>query len=115
MVEPFENNGDPDQMPHSVTSDLGLHCLAITLLGVSKLQWVNRIFFSYSLVINRRQEDKINFYSLSKAFYFGSFELVLCNLKGKVKNILSLINKGPLLNERICSKFQTVLVIRTVL
>ena len=29
----FANSGDPDQMPHSAL-------FAITLLGVSKLQWV---------------------------------------------------------------------------
>ena len=40
MVELFANSRDPDQAPHSVTSDLGLHCLPITLLGVSRLQWV---------------------------------------------------------------------------
>ena len=37
MVELFANNGGPDQMPHSAASDLGLHCLLITLLGVSRL------------------------------------------------------------------------------
>ena len=31
----------PDQMPRSVASELGLHCLPITLLGVSELKWVN--------------------------------------------------------------------------
>ena len=41
MVDLFANSGDPDQMPHSVASDLGLHCLPITLLGVSILQWIN--------------------------------------------------------------------------
>ena len=41
MVELFANSGDPDQMPRSVASDLGLHCLPNTLLGVSRLQWVN--------------------------------------------------------------------------
>ena len=35
MAELFANSGDPDQMLHSVASDLGLHCLLITLL-----QWV---------------------------------------------------------------------------
>ena len=40
MVELFANSGDPDQMPHSVASDLGLHCLPNTHLGVSRLQWV---------------------------------------------------------------------------
>ena len=42
MAKLFANSGDPDQMPHSVASDLGLHCLLITLLWVSRLQWVNR-------------------------------------------------------------------------
>ena len=30
-----------DQTPRSAESDLGLHGMPITLLGVSKLQWVN--------------------------------------------------------------------------
>ena len=38
MAELFANSGDPDQTPLSVASDLGLHCLPITLLGVSTLQ-----------------------------------------------------------------------------
>ena len=37
----YANSGDPDQMPHSAASDLGLYCLPITLLQVSRLQWVN--------------------------------------------------------------------------
>ena len=41
MVELFANSGDPDQTPRSAASDLGLHCLPITLLGVSRLEWVN--------------------------------------------------------------------------
>ena len=40
MVELFANGGDPDQTPHYAASDLCLHCLPITLLGVSRLQWV---------------------------------------------------------------------------
>ena len=42
MVELFANSGDPDQMPHCAASDLGLHCLPVTLLEVSRLQWINR-------------------------------------------------------------------------
>ena len=38
----FANSGYPDQTPRSVASDLDLHCLPITCLGVSRLQWVNR-------------------------------------------------------------------------
>ena len=37
----YANSGDPDQMAHSAASDLGLHCLSITFLWVSRLQWVN--------------------------------------------------------------------------
>ena len=33
MVELNANSGDPDQTLHSATSDLGLYCLPITLLG----------------------------------------------------------------------------------
>ena len=43
MVELFANSGDPDQMPHSAASDLGLHCLPSTLIGMSRLQWVKYI------------------------------------------------------------------------
>ena len=39
MVKLFANHGDPDQMPHSAASDLSVHCLPITLLEVSSLQW----------------------------------------------------------------------------
>ena len=42
MAKLFANSGDPDQMPHSVASDLGLHCLQITLSQVSLLQWVKQ-------------------------------------------------------------------------
>ena len=41
MVEVFANSGDPDQMLCSVVSDLGLHYLPLTRLGVSSLQWIN--------------------------------------------------------------------------
>ena len=40
MAEVCANSEDPDQMPRSVASDLGLHCLPNTHLGVSQLQWV---------------------------------------------------------------------------
>ena len=46
MVELFVNIEDPDQMLHSVTSDLGLHCLPVTLLGVSRLQWIKNCLMS---------------------------------------------------------------------
>ena len=45
MIELFANSGGPDQMPQNVVSDLGLHCLPDTLLGVYRLQWVNTICY----------------------------------------------------------------------
>ena len=33
---PVANTADPDQTPHYVASDLGLHCLPLTLLRVSR-------------------------------------------------------------------------------
>ena len=35
MVKLFANSEDPDQMPRSAASDLGLQCLPFTILGVS--------------------------------------------------------------------------------
>ena len=43
MVELFANSGDLDQMLLFAASELGLHCLPVTLLGVSRLQWVNEL------------------------------------------------------------------------
>ena len=47
MAEVFANSEDPDQTPHSAASDLGLHCLPNTLLGVSRLQWVKVLCVKY--------------------------------------------------------------------
>ena len=44
MAKLFANSGDPDQMLCSTVTDLGLHCLLITLLRVSQLQWVKSMF-----------------------------------------------------------------------
>ena len=44
MGELFANTGDPDQMPSSAVSNLGLHCLPITLLGVSTMGY-NMVFY----------------------------------------------------------------------
>ena len=40
MAEPLANSGNPDQTPRSAASDLDLHFLPITILGVSRLQWI---------------------------------------------------------------------------
>ena len=46
--ELFANSGDPDQMLQNAASDLGLHCLPVTLLGVSSLQWVKCQYYMSS-------------------------------------------------------------------
>ena len=50
MAKLFANSGDPDQMPHSAASDMGLRFLLITLLRVSRLQWVNGIQLIFILM-----------------------------------------------------------------
>ena len=59
MAKLFANSGDPDQMLHSVASDLGLHCLPSTLLRVSRLQWVK--FRNYEEVI-KIDNNKVIFF-----------------------------------------------------
>ena len=36
----MQNSVDPDQTPHHAASDLGLSCLPVTFLGVSRLNWI---------------------------------------------------------------------------
>ena len=57
MAEVFANSEDPDQMPCSAASDLGLHCLPITLNGVSRLQWLKcySVDFFLSLIIKLKR------------------------------------------------------------
>ena len=66
MVELFANSGDPDQMPHSATSELGLHCLPVTCLGVSSLHWVKILIFFQNLLNTKfnamDEKRKITFY-----------------------------------------------------
>ena len=59
MIELFANSEDPDQTPHSVVSDLDLHCLPNTLLGVSRLQWVKdtSIIVGYFALIRNKMEN----------------------------------------------------------
>ena len=64
MAELFANSGDPDQTQHSAASDLGLHCLPNTLLGISRLQWVKVKTFSANGVIGKlkgqAKGDRVN-------------------------------------------------------
>ena len=40
ISELHANSEDPDQTPRSVSSDLGLHCLSMSLLWDARLEWV---------------------------------------------------------------------------
>ena len=53
-------------MPHSAASDLGLHCLPVTHLGVSSLKWVknkknesNLIFFENQVFTWTRKSEPV--------------------------------------------------------
>ena len=43
MSELNANSVEPDQTPCSAASDLGLHCLPMSLLWDASLIWVNQI------------------------------------------------------------------------
>ena len=68
MARLFANSGDPDQTPRSAASDLGLHCLSITLIGVSRLQWVSLIKSSYT---------KYNSYRCYSYIFYVCFCIIL--------------------------------------
>ena len=52
MAKLFANSGNPDQTPRSAASDLGLHCLPITLLRVSRKRHSNfGVYLITSLII----------------------------------------------------------------
>ena len=46
------NNVDPDQILHSAAFDLGLHCVPVTLLEISKVNWTkSSLTWKESLVV----------------------------------------------------------------
>ena len=46
FIRNLANSGDPDQMPHSVVSDLGMHCLPMSHKKDSMLIWVKGAEFA---------------------------------------------------------------------
>ena len=47
----FTNSGDPDQTPHSAASDLGMHCLPVTLLWSPDYNELISIFYSFQHIL----------------------------------------------------------------
>ena len=82
MVELFANSGDPDQMPCSAVSDLGLHCLQVNCLGVSSPQWAKEPF-------KIKADDKSSLFSFFKEnkadFSCSVLSFFLCKKKEKNK------------------------------
>ena len=63
MAKLFANSGDLYQMLRSAVSDLGLHCLPITLLGFSRLLTLTVLKFEcpfYYLLICPRLPDSVD-------------------------------------------------------
>ena len=46
IAKVFANNGDPDQTPRSVASDLSLHCLPF-IFWVCRLKWIKSGAFNH--------------------------------------------------------------------
>ena len=68
----FVNSGDPDQTLSSAVSDLGLHCLPVILLGVSRRQWVNTLWANSA-------DDKLVIFSS----FFPFFMQINCLLRAQ--------------------------------
>ena len=49
MAKLFANSGDLDHMLNSAGSDLGLHFLPVTFLGVTRLQWIKEAYLMIML------------------------------------------------------------------
>ena len=45
------NSGDPDQTPHSVASDLGLHCLPMSYKKHARHIWLKMQLFCYLIIV----------------------------------------------------------------
>ena len=58
MILLLANREDPDQMPRSVASDLGLHCLPISQKRDTRLIWMDELgFYVPSTVFQSFQDD----------------------------------------------------------
>ena len=44
------SSADPDQMPHSATSDLGLHCLLGLFVQILRVDMIIQIFYFIKII-----------------------------------------------------------------
>ena len=70
MENPGIKQSRPDQTPNSVASDLGLHCLPMTILRGSKLEWVKSYSpcqrASSSGKANRKSRQQLHFVTMAE-------------------------------------------------
>ena len=71
MAKLFANSGNPDQMPHFVPSELGLHCINHPLV-VSRLKWVNVDYIPITMKYVPKISLNICFLELLKEFQRNS-------------------------------------------
>ena len=69
MVELFANSGDLDQMLQNAASDLGLHCLPVTVLGVSSIQWLKPILVWRPPKQNVASDQGLHCLQIDKPFF----------------------------------------------
>ena len=92
MVELFANCGDSEQMPHSenVASDLGLHCLPITILVVSRLKWVRVtlvLFYNKTCLMDTHKNSISEVYLMSNGTHSKKYKL-----QNKQKLLMNMVN-----------------------
>ena len=58
MTKLFANSGDPDQKPHSVAFVMGLRCLPIPLLGISRPNWVNIELVRKTIILPMKRKPR---------------------------------------------------------
>ena len=57
----MQNSGGPDQMPHYVASDLGLHFLPNTPLGVSSIKRVKELtIFTFTCIPDGKHNNSVS-------------------------------------------------------
>ena len=79
MIELFANSGAPDQISHSAASDLGLHYLPATRLGVSSLQWVNSSSLLFSVTWEGCASWLCSLFWITSFLCFTLFTLAMLN------------------------------------
>ena len=86
---------DPDQMLHSVMSDQDIYCLPITVLGFSRLKWVNTTLYNISIRSRRCHNNLQDFYLDLLLFHFESLSIFWLLWKSNTLKPLLVGNMHP--------------------